>query len=192
MKEEEEAINNDAKGTIDYIMKIDAQTKVHWGDFLEEFAVDQLPPAPYNINTIGGAVRDKAMWWGDNEAIDKEFRKGQGYDIDTPPKITPRKLQKPPNKPHPSQLDRLESFWGNEFGGVHLYVDGQLYFMSSDLVHFVANEALYAKSRIGFGGYLEGMEDHDISGMVWHAPSPIHMIPLTKSQRFWDYPAGPE
>eukprot|EP00526_Cylindrotheca_closterium_P009944 CAMPEP_0113644644 /NCGR_PEP_ID=MMETSP0017_2-20120614/23500_1 /TAXON_ID=2856 /ORGANISM="Cylindrotheca closterium" /LENGTH=407 /DNA_ID=CAMNT_0000556273 /DNA_START=1 /DNA_END=1220 /DNA_ORIENTATION=- /assembly_acc=CAM_ASM_000147 len=163
---------NDGTSTIDYVMKVDAQTKVNWNDFFD-FAVDQLSPAPYNTNTIGGALRDKAMWWGDFEATDEEFRKGQGYDnaSQQTKKVKPRKLNKPPTKPHPSQMDRLESFWGNEFGGVHLYVDGQLYFLSADLCHFVANEALYAKSRIGFGGYLEGMEDHDISGMAWHAPS---------------------
>ncbi|CAJ1957568.1 unnamed protein product [Cylindrotheca closterium] len=178
--------------TIDYVMKIDAQTKVNWKDFFS-FAVDQLPPAPYNTNMIGGALRDKAMWWGDFEAVDEEFRKGYDDSLSSskPSQVKQRKLNKPPTKPHPSQMDRLESFWGNEFGGVHLYVDGQLYFLSSDLVHFVANEALYAKSRIGFGGYLEGLEDHDISAMVWHAPSPIHVVPLTKSQRFWEYPVGP-
>lgn len=193
LKQEDEKAEaaNDESATIDYVMKIDVQAKVNWSDFFE-FAADQLSPAPYNTNTIGGALRDKAMWWGEFEATDEEFRKGQGYDGDIAKNVVKqRKLNKPPTKPHPSQMDRLESFWGNEFGGVHLYVDGQLYFMSADLCHFVANEALYAKSRIGFGGYLEGMEDHDISGMVWHAPSPIHMIPLTKSQRFWDYPVGP-
>jgi hypothetical protein len=182
--------------TIDYVMKVDAQTKVNWNDFFA-FAVDQLPPAPYNTNIVGGALRDKAMWWGDFEATDEEYRKGGQGQLQRQQRqqqqnvVKPRKLNKPPTKAHPSQMDRLESFWGNEFGGVHLYVDGQLYFMSGDLVHFVANEALYAKSRIGFGGYLEGMEDHDISGMVWHAPSPIHVVPLTRSQRFWEYPVGP-
>jgi hypothetical protein len=91
-------------------------------------------------------------------------------------------------KPDPANVNRLEGFWGSDFNGVHLYFDGQLYLLSADITKFVAEEALYARSRIGFGGYMEGSEDHDISGMAWHSPTPIHAIPLALSQRFWTYP----
>ena len=90
---------------------------------------------------------------------------------------------------HPqADLARYESYWGNEFDGVHLYLAGQCYLMSYDLCKFVAQEAPFAKTRIGKGGYLEGHEDHDVSAMVYHSPTPIHMITIGKSQRFWEHP----
>ena len=90
---------------------------------------------------------------------------------------------------HPqADLARYESYWGNEFDGVHLYLAGQCYLMSYDLCKFVAQEAPFAKTRIGKGGYLEGHEDHDVSAMVYHSPTPIHMITIGKSRRFWEHP----
>jgi hypothetical protein len=90
---------------------------------------------------------------------------------------------------HPPQdLARFESFWGNEFDGVHLYLAGQCYLMSYDLCRFVAHEAPYSKTRIAEGGYIEGHEDHDVSAMVFHNPTPIHMTVIGKSQRFWEHP----
>ncbi|KAL3910693.1 MAG: hypothetical protein SGILL_007594, partial [Bacillariaceae sp.] len=90
---------------------------------------------------------------------------------------------------HPqADLARYESYWGNEFDGVHLYLAGQCYLMSYDLCKFVAEEAPFSKTRIGKGGYLEGHEDHDVSAMVYHSPTPIHMITIGKSQRFWEHP----
>jgi hypothetical protein len=87
---------------------------------------------------------------------------------------------------------RKESFWGIEFEGVHLYLAGQMYFMSLDLCQFVANEAPYSKVRLAEGGYLEGHEDHDIAAMVFHSPTPIHMVTIGKSQRFWEHPVKGE
>lgn len=60
--------------------------------------------------------------------------------------------------------------------------------MSLDLCKFVSAEAPYSKIRIEKGGYIEGHEDHDVSGMVFHSPTPIHMITIGKSQRFWEHP----
>jgi len=94
-----------------------------------------------------------------------------------------------PKDIHPqSDMARLESFWGNEFEGVHLYLAGQTYIMSRDLCQFVVDEAPFADKRIGPGGYLEGHEDHDVSSMAWHSPTPLHMITIGKSQRFWEHP----
>lgn len=87
-----------------------------------------------------------------------------------------------------SDMNRLEGFWGTEHDGNHLYYDGQLYLLSFDVTKFVVEEALFAKTRIGFGGYIEGSEAHDIPSMAWHSPKPIHVIALTKSQRFWTWP----
>eukprot|EP00980_Cylindrotheca_fusiformis_P002353 scaffold543_cov119-Cylindrotheca_fusiformis.AAC.20 len=91
-------------------------------------------------------------------------------------------------KPDPENINRLEGFWGSDFNGVHLFFDSQLYLLSADITNFVAEEALFAKSRIGFGGYIEGSEGHDISSMAWHSPTPIHAVSLGLSQRFWSYP----
>jgi hypothetical protein len=94
-----------------------------------------------------------------------------------------------PKDLHPLEdLNRFESFWGNEFEGVHLYLAGQCYLMSYDLCKFVAEEAPFSKTRIGKGGYIEGHEDHDVSAMVFHSPTPVHMITIGKSQRFWEHP----
>jgi hypothetical protein len=60
--------------------------------------------------------------------------------------------------------------------------------MSMDLCKFTATEAPFSKLRIAEGGYLEGHEDHDVSAMIFHSPTPIHMITIGKSQRFWEHP----
>jgi hypothetical protein len=88
----------------------------------------------------------------------------------------------------PTDMARFESFWGNEFEGVHLYLAGQTYILSRDLCQFVVEEAPFADKRIGPGGYLEGHEDHDVSAMAWHSPTPLHVITIGKSQRFWEHP----
>jgi hypothetical protein len=86
----------------------------------------------------------------------------------------------PPGEPR--DLNRKESFWGNKFEGVHLYLAGQMYLMSYDLCQFVAGEAPWAKQQqIGPGGYLEGHEDDDISAMAFHSPTPIHVVTIGKS-----------
>lgn len=126
------------------------------------FSTSLLPSPPYNNNILGGQLRDKAFW-------------------------TKRKDRKQPEE---KELGRLEGFWGHEFEGVHLYMGGQCYFLSSDLVEFVVQESLYASSRIAPGGYLEFEEDHDISGMAWHSTTPIHAMVFAKSQRFWIYPVN--
>ena len=48
---------------------------------------------------------------------------------------------------------RFESYFGNNFEGVHLYVAGQIYIMSTDLAKFVGQEALENKCS-----YCEGHE----------------------------------
>jgi hypothetical protein len=87
---------------------------------------------------------------------------------------------------------RKDSFWGTEFEGVHLYVAGEMYFMSLNLCQFVAYEAVYSKDRVDVGGYLEGHEDHDIAAMVFHSPTPIQMVTIGESQRFWEHPGKGE
>jgi hypothetical protein len=82
---------------------------------------------------------------------------------------------------------RFESYFGNNFEGVHLYVAGQLYIMSTDLAKFVGQEALENKCS-----YCEGHEDHDISAMAFHSPDPIKLLVIGRKQRFWEHPVKGE
>lgn len=144
---------------IDYIVKFDSDSILKLYDFLE-FAHTRLPPSPYNKNVFAGALRDKLPWYFKNSELG-----------------------------HPqSDMNRYESHWGNEYDGVHLYLAGQCYLMSSDLAAYVAEEAPFSKVRVAKGGYIEGHEDHDIAAMVYHNPSPITLITIGKNQRFWEHP----
>jgi len=82
---------------------------------------------------------------------------------------------------------RFESYFGNTFEGVHLYVAGQLYMMSTDLAKFVGQEALTNKCS-----YCEGHEDHDISAMAFHSPDPVKLVVIGRPQRFWEHPVKGE
>ena len=82
---------------------------------------------------------------------------------------------------------RFESYWGNQYEGVHLYVAGQLYIMSTDLARFIGEEAHRNKCS-----YCEGHEDHDISAMAFHSPDPIKLMVVGRSHRFWEHPVKGE
>lgn len=82
---------------------------------------------------------------------------------------------------------RFESYFGNQFEGVHLYVAGQIYIMSTDLAHFIGEEAHKNKCS-----YCEGHEDHDISAMAFHSPEPIKLMVIGRSHRFWEHPVKGE
>lgn len=82
---------------------------------------------------------------------------------------------------------RFESYFGNNFEGVHLYVAGQLYIMSTDLAKAIGTEALANKCS-----YCEGHEDHDISAMAFHSPEPIKLLVIGRKQRFWEHPVKGE
>ena len=93
-----------------------------------------------------------------------------------------------PPPPDPQDLIRLESYWQEQYDGVHLYLAGQCYFMTLDLCRVVASEASVAATKIAPGGYLEGHEDHDVSSMLFQSPTPIHLFTIGKSHRFWEHP----
>ena len=82
---------------------------------------------------------------------------------------------------------RFESYFGNNFEGVHLYTAGQLYMMSTDLAKFVGQEALANSCS-----YCEGHEDHDISAMAFHSRDPIKLMVISRPQRFWEHPVKGE
>jgi len=90
---------------------------------------------------------------------------------------------------HTTEADRIrfESYFGNNFEGVHLYVAGQIYMVSTDLAKFIGQEALASKCS-----YCEGHEDHDISAMAFHSPEPIKLLIVGRNQRFWEHPVKGE
>jgi Galactosyltransferase len=58
---------------------------------------------------------------------------------------------------------KYESYFGIHYEGVHLYVAGQFYILSSDLATFVGDEAKQSRCD-----YCELHEDHDIASMAFH------------------------
>jgi len=83
---------------------------------------------------------------------------------------------------------RYESYFGNNYEGVHLYVAGQIYIMSRDLAKFIGQEALESKCS-----YCEGHEDHDISAMAFHSKDePVKLLVIGRSHRFWEHPVKGE
>jgi Galactosyltransferase len=92
-----------------------------------------------------------------------------------------------PKKNSEKERIRLESYFGNVYEGVHLYVAGQLYIMATDLAKFVGKEALENSCR-----YCEGHEDHDISAMAFHSPEPVKLVCVGRSHRFWEHPVKGE
>ena len=94
------------------------------------------------------------------------------------------------------QLAELEGYFGTEFEGVHLYLAGQCYILSANLLKVIQHESkvIHRKlsKRKNATTYLEGHEDHDISAMVFHSPEPVHLITVGKKQRFWEHPVKGE
>jgi hypothetical protein len=82
---------------------------------------------------------------------------------------------------------RFESYFGQNFEGVHLYVAGQIYIVSTDLARFIGKEA-YTNNC----SYCEGHEDHDISAMAFHSPEPIKLMVIGRNHRFWEHPVKGE
>lgn len=82
---------------------------------------------------------------------------------------------------------RYESYFGNTYEGVHLYVAGQIYMVATDLAEFIGKEALENKCS-----YCEGHEDHDISAMAFHSPEPIKLTVIGRPHRFWEHPVKGE
>lgn len=86
---------------------------------------------------------------------------------------------------HETEKERIqyESYFGQNFEGVHLYVAGQFYILSTDLARFVGKEAY-----VNNCSYCEGHEDHDISAMAFHSPEPIKLMVIGRNHRFWEHP----
>jgi hypothetical protein len=160
---------------IEYCMKIDPDTFLSLERYFD-FSRTDLAPAPFHRGILAGALRDKSYWMTSSSDDDEEEQVGASSK-------TKKKKQ-----PEAQEMPRLESFWGNEFEGIHLYMSGQLYILSYDLVDFVLTEVPYSRIRVAPGGYLIGREGHDISSMAFHSPTPLQVITISTSQRFWKHP----
>eukprot|EP00934_Nitzschia_sp_Nitz4_P000377 Nitzschia sp. Nitz4//scaffold94_size78252//7855//9015//NITZ4_005457-RA/size78252-augustus-gene-0.69-mRNA-1//-1//CDS//3329560347//377//frame0 len=159
------------KPSIDYYIKVGADTLLQMDKFFQ-FVESHLWPAPFHKGIFGGALRDKAMWDPKSHRETLGAMSSETQEM----RLTPVSE---------TDLPRIEGFWGNEYEGVHLYMSSQLYFMGPDLVQFILEEAPLSKERIGPGGYLEHLEGHDISAMIFHHPTPVQIVAVPKSQQFW-------
>lgn len=170
---------------IDYYMKVGFDTALQMSDWFT-FVQYDLPPSPFHRGVIGGALRDKAHWYLPTNRINAELQTQEQEErrISQQQELQ-LQLQPPPKARSEADMPRLESFWGNEFDGVHLYLASQLYFLSRDLVDFLVEEIPFSKIRLAPGGYLEQQEGHDIASMAFRSPTPLQVIGIAKSQRFW-------
>jgi Galactosyltransferase len=86
---------------------------------------------------------------------------------------------------HDTEAERIrfESFFGNNYEGVHLYIAGQIYIVSRDVAEFIGQEARDSKCS-----YCEGHEDHDITSMAFHYKEPLKVTVIGRSHRFWEHP----
>lgn len=75
-----------------------------------------------------------------------------------------------------------EEYWIQEYDRVHVYLAGQCYLLSRDLVEWVVQEAPRSSS------YREGLEDHDLSAMAFQSPQPVTLIIIQKKHKFWEHP----
>ncbi len=148
---------------IEYCIKISPDTFLSLDKYFA-FARTELAPAPFHRGVLGGVLRDKSYGMSSSQ---------DGKELVTYTS---------------NELPRLESFWGNEFEGIHLYMSGQMYILSCDLVEFVLKEVPYSRLRVAPGGYVLQQEGHDIFSMAFHSPTPLHVITIAKSQRFWTFP----
>ena len=94
-----------------------------------------------------------------------------------------------PKRDDPDDLDRFEGYWGKYFQGVHIYIAGQLYILSTDLAEFVGEEA---RRMGGNCTYCEHIEDHDISAMAFHSENPVKWTAVGRNMRFWEHPVKGE
>ena len=94
--------------------------------------------------------------------------------------------------------ERVESLYETLYNRVHVYMGGQLYIMSIDLAQSITQEAI-----LNHCSYCEGVEDHDIASMAFHATSKstgsgdtkddavlplIKLIFVGQHQLFWEHP----
>ena len=109
----------------------------------------------------------------------------------------------PPPPPYPQQQQRSlvlgtmrhkafwndtrgegEEFWHkNYYHGMHLYLGGQFYLISTDLIDGLIQQAKHYPNL----NYLEGHEDHDALSMIQVAKKDdlIRWISLPRNYRFW-------
>mmetsp|Transcript_20254 Transcript_20254/g.49672 ORF Transcript_20254/g.49672 Transcript_20254/m.49672 type:complete len:208 (+) Transcript_20254:670-1293(+) len=82
----------------------------------------------------------------------------------------------------PAVYRKKEGYWIQEYDKVHVYLAGQCYLLSRDLVEWVVEEAPRSSD------YREGHEDHDLSAMAFHSPKSLTLLIIPKKHRFWEHP----
>lgn len=78
-----------------------------------------------------------------------------------------------------------ESFWEQySYHGNHLYLGGQFYIMSKDLINGYVRESRKPRD------YFEGHEDHDALSMIQvaHKDRYIRWVSFPRNYRFWEHP----
>lgn len=81
-----------------------------------------------------------------------------------------------------TSLVQKEDYWMQEYDSVHVYLAGQCYLLSRDLVNFVVEEAPRSS------GYVECQEDHNLSSMAFRSPNSVTLLIIPKKHRFWEHP----
>ena len=155
---------------LDYVAKCDSDSVINVRRYFD-FAAQKLPPAPYNRAIYAGKVMDK-LWWGHNWRGRKSLYMYSEED---------RHL-------HESMVERYSSFLPQDMHAIlHLFMAGQLYILSTDLVQTVVEQLANPTHML----YAEGeAEDHDISSMIYfHQKRAVQLIMLSpEDNQFWDHP----
>ncbi|KAL7573761.1 hypothetical protein ACA910_007791 [Epithemia clementina (nom. ined.)] len=160
---------------LDYVAKCDSDTVVDLKRYFH-FATKKLPPAPWNQAIYAGKVMDK-LWWGNDEEHWKGRKSLKQYTAQE------RHL-------HESMVERYSSFLPKHLQStatLHLYMAGQFYLLSTDLVQSVAEQLANPQHIL----YTEGdAEDHDISSMIYfHQRRAIQLVMLSpQDDQFWEHP----
>jgi hypothetical protein len=123
--------------------------------FLLKFLYEDIAWTPRTTSTVLGSMRHKAFW---NHSKDFNL---------------------------PSE-DNSETFWESHYhNGMHLYLGGEFYLISTDLVDGMASEAIKLDQP-----YFEGHEDHDVLSMIQvsNENKLIRWISMPHNYRFWEHP----
>jgi hypothetical protein len=120
------------------------------------FAKYALPPPPFSNNVLGGAICDRWPWRETVDAVKLNFLQGGTYE--------------------------KENFLQKYIARLHIYAEGDFYFMGRRLAAGVAQVA-----KNNFAMFSEQREDWDISFMAFVAigEEPIALKLIGKAEMFW-------
>jgi hypothetical protein len=158
---------------IQYVMKCDTDASFRLYAMLQ-FINTQLPKARYDVSSSTTTTTTSTR----------------------PPLFTAmgslRRKAEWPVKPTPQLVQQYEGFWQEEYDGTHLYLAGQLYILSWDLLPLLIQEAQKPNNYNpnSTSNYLEGHEDHDATSLLVKALSTrsIRWIEMGRRTKFWEHP----